>query len=75
VYTSGNQTIGGTKTFSSTIVGSINGSASSLANSGGWSITPSGTTLFINYNGTNVAKISSAGVITAANNITAFGTV
>jgi hypothetical protein len=51
------------------------GSAGSIANAGGWSITPSGTTLFINYNGTNVAKISSAGVITAANNITAFGTV
>ncbi len=29
VYTSGNQTIGGTKTFSSTISGSINGSSAS----------------------------------------------
>jgi hypothetical protein len=75
VYTTGDQTIGGNKTFSSTIVGNISGSASSLANSGGWAITPSGTTLFISYNGTNVAKITSAGAITALNNVTAFGTV
>jgi hypothetical protein len=34
VYTTGNQTIGGTKTFSSTIVGSINGSAAQLDGQG-----------------------------------------
>jgi hypothetical protein len=32
VYTSGNQTIAGTKTFSSTITGSINGNAASVTN-------------------------------------------
>jgi hypothetical protein len=34
VYTTGDQTIGGTKTFSSTIVGSINGSAAQLNGQG-----------------------------------------
>jgi hypothetical protein len=32
VYTTGNQTIGGTKTFSSTIIGSINGNAATATN-------------------------------------------
>ena len=35
--------------------------ANSIANSGGWAITPSGTKLYISYNGTNVASIDSSG--------------
>jgi hypothetical protein len=51
------------------------GYAGSIANSGGWAITPSGTTLLISYNGTSVAKITSAGAITAIDNVTAYGTI
>lgn len=49
--------------------------ASAITNPGGWSVTPSGTTLFFNYNGTNVAKLDSSGNFTAKANVTAFGTV
>lgn len=49
--------------------------ANNVANSGGWSVTPSGTTLFFNYNGTNVAKLDSSGNFTALANVTAYGTV
>ena len=49
--------------------------ANNIANSGGWSVTPSGTNLFFNYNGTNVAKLDSSGNFTALANVTAFGTV
>lgn len=54
--------------------GLANGAAS-ISNAGGWSVTPSGTTLFFNYNGTNVAKLDSSGNFTAKANVTAFGTV
>ena len=46
-----------------------------ITNAGGWSITPSGTTLFFSYNGVNVAKIDSSGNMTLKANDTAFGTV
>jgi hypothetical protein len=49
--------------------------ATQITNSGGWGITPSGTTLFFSYNGTNVATLSSAGDLTVIGNITAYGTV
>jgi hypothetical protein len=51
------------------------GSAGSIANAGGWAITPSGTDLIFSYNGTNVAKLTSAGAITAIDNVTAYGTI
>jgi hypothetical protein len=51
------------------------GSATQITNSGGWGITPSGTTLFFSYNGTNVAKLDSSGNLTALGNITAYGSV
>ena len=41
----------------------------------GWSITPSGTTLYLAYNGTNVGKLDSSGNLTVAGNVTAYGTV
>ena len=50
-------------------------SAAAITNAGGWSVTPSGTTLFFNYNGTNVAKLDSSGNFTAKANVTAFGSV
>jgi hypothetical protein len=50
-------------------------SAGAITNSGGWSVTPSGTTLYFNYNGTNVAKLDSSGNLTTKANITAYGTV
>jgi hypothetical protein len=40
VYTTGNQTIGGTKTFSNTISGSVTGSATSLTTNAGSSTNP-----------------------------------
>jgi len=43
--------------------------AGSIANTGGWSITPSGTKLNFNYNGVNVASMTSAGIFTALSDI------
>ena len=37
------------------------GSAGSIANTGGWAITPSGTKLYFSYNGTNIASMDSSG--------------
>ena len=85
----GNNTFTGTNSFSSAITGNLTGnvtgnvtgnattatSAGAITNAGGWSVTPSGTTLFFNYNGTNVAKLDSSGNLTTLANITAFGTV
>jgi hypothetical protein len=50
-------------------------SAGAITNAGGWNVTPSGTTLFFNYNGTNVAKLDSSGNLTTLANVTAYGTV
>ena len=49
-------------------------SAGSITNSGGWSVTPSGTKLFFNYNGTNVGSLDSSGNFIVIGNITAYGT-
>ena len=51
------------------------GTSGSIANTGGWSVTPSGTTLYFAYNGTNVAKLDSSGNLTVKANVTAYGTV
>jgi hypothetical protein len=51
------------------------GTAGAIANTGGWNVTPSGTTLYFNYNGTNVAKLTSAGVLTVLGDIVSNGTV
>ena len=48
--------------------------ATAVTNSGGWSVTPSGTNLYFNYNGTNVASLDSSGNFTSLANITAYGT-
>lgn len=49
--------------------------ATQITNAGGWGITPSGTTLFFSYNGTNVAKLTSAGDLTVIGDVTAYGSV
>ena len=48
--------------------------ANALSNSGGWSVTPSGTKLYFSYNGTNVASLDSSGNFIALANVTAYGT-
>ena len=50
------------------------GSAASLATTN-FTIVQSGTDLLIKYNGTNIAKISSAGAFTAIDNVTAYGSI
>jgi len=49
-------------------------SAAAITNSGGWNVTPSGTKLYFNYNGTNVASLDSSGNLIALANVTAYGT-
>jgi len=41
--------------------GNSSGNAVGIANTGGWNVTPSGTKLYFNYNGTNVASLDSSG--------------
>ena len=48
--------------------------ATNITNSGGWSVTPSGTKLYFNYNGTNVASLDSSGNLITLADITAYGT-
>ena len=48
--------------------------ARQITNSGGWNVTPSGTKLYFNYNGTNVASLDSSGNLITLANITAYGT-
>jgi hypothetical protein len=50
------------------------GNANQITNSGGWSVTPSGTKLYFNYNGANVASLDSSGNLITLANITAYGT-
>jgi len=49
-------------------------SSGNITNAGGWSVTPSGTKLYFNYNGTNVASLDSSGNLITLANITAYGT-
>ena len=78
----GINTFGNTSnTFSGTFTGNVTGNvtgnattANSIANSGGWSITPSGTKLYFNYNGTNVASLDSSGNFITLGSETAGGT-
>jgi len=48
--------------------------AAKITNSGGWSVTPTGTKLFFNYNGTDVGSLDSSGNFIVSGNVTAFGT-
>lgn len=59
----------------STVTNATNATnATNITNSGGWSVTPSGTKLYFNYNGTNVASLDSSGNLVTLANITAYGT-
>jgi len=49
--------------------------ATKIVNTGGWNVTPSGTKLYFNYNGTDVASLDSSGNLITLANITAYGTV
>ena len=82
----GTLAVTGTSEFTGAITatGGVIGNASSattatnsnaIANTGGWAVTPSGTTLYFSYNGTNVAKLDSSGNLTTKANVTAYGTV
>ena len=51
-------------------VQNITGSAGSIANAGGWNVTPTGTKLYFNYNGTNVGSLDSSGNFIVLGNIT-----
>jgi hypothetical protein len=48
--------------------------ATNITNSGGWNVTPSGTKLYFNYNGTNVASLDSSGNLITLGNVTAYAT-
>jgi hypothetical protein len=55
-------------------VQNITGSAGSIANTGGWNVTPTGTKLYFNYNGTNVASLDSSGNLVTLGTVSAGGT-
>jgi hypothetical protein len=48
--------------------------ATQITNVGGWNVTPSGTKLYFNYNGTNVGSLDSSGNFIVIGNVTAYGT-
>jgi hypothetical protein len=48
--------------------------ATNITNSGGWNVTPIGTKLYFNYNGTNIASLDSSGNLITLADITAYGT-
>jgi hypothetical protein len=50
------------------------GASQQITNSGGWSVTPNGTKLYFNYNGTNVGSLDSSGNFIALGNVSAYGT-
>jgi len=70
----GNVSITGGTITGTTISGTAV-TANSIANTGGWAVTPSGTTLYFAYNGVNVAKLDSSGNLTAKAAITSYGTI
>jgi len=57
------------------ITGGAIGNVSAVGLSGGWSITPSGNTLFFSFSGSNIAKLDSSGNFTTIGNITGSGTL
>ena len=65
VYTSGNQTIGGTKTFSSTIVGSINGNAATVTTNANLTgdVTSVGNATTLSSTGTNTGSFGSGSTV------------
>jgi hypothetical protein len=52
----------------------ISTAATSIINAGGWSVIPSGTKLYFNFNGTNVGSLDAFGNFVVTGDVTAFGT-
>ena len=53
----------------------VGGAAGSIANTGGWAVTPSGTKLKFSYNGgSTLASLDSSGNLIVSGNITGYGT-
>lgn len=50
-------------------------SATKIANTGGWNITPTGTKLYFNYNGVNVGTLDSSGNLTVIGDVISNGTI
>jgi hypothetical protein len=86
VYTVGNQTIAGIKTFSSTITGSVTGNAGTVTNGAktftspvgigpNWTVEQSGNDLLFKFNGANRMRLDSSGNLTVAGNVTGYATV
>ena len=48
--------------------------ANSISNSGGWNVTPTGTKLYFNYNGSNVASLDSSGNLIVLGTVSSGGT-
>lgn len=48
--------------------------ATKIVNTSGWNVTPTGTKLYFNYNGTNVASLDSSGNLIVLADVTAYGT-
>ena len=70
----GTLTVAGATTFTTPLVSTSVNSSKAIANSGGWNVTPSGTKLYFNYNGTNVGSIDSSGNLIVTGNVTGAGT-
>ncbi len=73
VYTTGTQTVGGSKTFSSPITGSVTGSSGSVATTN-WTITEVAGKLTFSYGGVAKFSLDSSGNAIASSNVTAYGT-
>jgi hypothetical protein len=48
--------------------------ATKIVNAGGWNVTPTGTKLYFNYNGTNVGSLDSSGNFIVLGTVTSTGT-
>jgi hypothetical protein len=48
--------------------------ATKILNAGGWNVTPTGTKLYFNYNGTNVGSLDSSGNFIVSGTVTSTGT-
>ena len=79
VYGNGTSTM--TAATAAQVVAVINSTAvtnstnsTQITNSGGWSVTPSGTKLYFNYNGVNKGSLDSSGNFIVVGDVTAYGT-
>ena len=70
----GNVTGNLTGNVTGNVTGNTSGTAGSVATTN-WTITQSGTSLIFSYNGSAKLALTSAGALTAVDNITAYGTV